>query len=83
MESVMQSAAWNRFFGTKYNPLASGRNTQVCSELVAYFFTDVLGQELDFDPDVAGPRRLNQFIRQHPELCKPVGKKVVPLRRNM
>jgi hypothetical protein len=54
--------ALKRIFGLKKNPFADGKESQVCSETVAYFLKDVLGYKLGFDPDTAGPREIYDFL---------------------
>lgn len=56
--------ALTRLFNLKKNPFGDGKSSQVCSETVAYFLQDVLGYEILFDKEVAGPRLLREFIEK-------------------
>jgi hypothetical protein len=47
--------------GLKKNPFASGKYSQVCSELVGYFFTEALGMNIGQDLDTATPRDLKEY----------------------
>lgn len=48
--------------GWKKNYLSRGESSQVCSELVARVFKHVLNWEIDFDPDLAGPREIDEYL---------------------
>lgn len=51
-----------RLFGLRKNPFADGQYTQVCSELVGRFLTDVLGKDIRKDLDLVGPRGIKEFL---------------------
>lgn len=44
------------------NLLSSGKKAYVCSELVTYFFKDVLKYHISLDPDLAGPRDIKDYL---------------------
>ena len=44
------------------NPLADGRRSQVCSELVGAMIEDVLDEETNLDLDIAGPRAIKELL---------------------
>ena len=51
-------------FGRKIrNPFASGNKTWVCSELVGFIIEEVVGEDVDEDLDIAGPRKINEIVR--------------------
>lgn len=50
------------------NPLANGKYSQVCSELVGRFLEEVMGYNLDINLDIAGPKQIDEFLfRKHLE----------------
>lgn len=53
-----------RIFRLKKNPFGDGQYTQVCSELVGRFLTDVLEKKVDGDLDLVGPRGIKEFLDQ-------------------
>lgn len=59
--------ALTNMFGLKKNPLSVGDYSQVCSELVGIFLRDVMGFDIDFDLDTAGPKEIDEFLYR---LCK-------------
>lgn len=54
--------ALSRIMGWKNNPFADGKKSQVCSETVAYFLRDVLGYDINFNPETAGPREIFEYL---------------------
>lgn len=59
-----------KLFKLKKNPLARGKYTQVCSELVGRFLVDVLGELVGTDLDTATPRDLKEFLDNYPAATK-------------
>lgn len=56
-----------RWLKLSKNPLSKGSKQQVCSELVAYFLSDVLGLPMrEADYDLVGPRAIKEKLD---ELC--------------
>lgn len=53
-----------KMLGLKKNPFADGRNSQICSEAVAYFLQDVLKKEIDFRPEIAGPKEIHRYLNK-------------------
>jgi len=49
-------------FRLKKNPFADGRKSQVCSEVIGMFLTDILGHDLGLDLDIAGPKEIMETI---------------------
>lgn len=47
----------------KKNHWGEGKSAQVCSETVAYAIREVLGKEIGFDVDTAGPRKIYNFLK--------------------
>lgn len=46
------------------NPFGKGRTSQVCSELVGVVLKDFLGEDIQQDLDVIGPRGIFNFIKE-------------------
>ena len=53
-----------KIFGLKKNPLTKGRLSQVCSELVAVFFKEVLEWDFDVNLDIAGPKEIDRYLQK-------------------
>lgn len=48
------------------NPVADGKKTQVCSELVGYILTEILNIKLDgANYEVIGPRELHNIVEEY------------------
>ena len=57
-------------FDLKKNPFSVGRKSQVCSEVVGVFLSEILGWKLDIDLDIAGPKEIQETIEKHQFLNK-------------
>jgi hypothetical protein len=53
-----------RIFGLKKNPLADGKKSQVCSEVVGHLLQKILGWDIGLDLETAGPKELNDIIKE-------------------
>lgn len=55
-----------RIFNLKKNPLSSGKDTLVCSELVALFLNEVIGLNIPKEQfDLIGPRGIKEILDKH------------------
>lgn len=59
-----------KIFKMSKNPFSDGRKSQVCSELVGNILQDVLGEDLNLDLDIAGPRSIQEFLDKKAEFSK-------------
>lgn len=59
-----------KLFKLKRNPLSRGTRSQVCSEVVGRFLEEVMGYNTGLDLDIAGPRDIEQYLKQaNKEIC--------------
>ena len=56
--------AFSYLFRNRYNKLADNKKTMVCSELVYYLLHEALGFDLDFRPEVDGPKELDKQMEK-------------------
>jgi len=60
-------------FGIKIkNPFSDGADTQVCAELLGRILEDVLGDNLNLDLDLAGPKALNEVVQNIPNIKRVI-----------
>lgn len=56
--------AFSYLFRNRKNKLADGKKTMVCSELVYYLLKEVLKYDIDFRPEVDGPKELDKQLEK-------------------
>jgi hypothetical protein len=61
-----------RIFNLTKNPFHDHKYSMVCSELVAYFFMEVLGEKLTWDSDSVGPRKIKEWLDTRPDLATKI-----------
>lgn len=64
--------ALQRVFGLKKNPFGDRYYSMVCSELIAYFFSEVLFLNPGWDTDAIGPRKIKEWLDDHPGLSTKI-----------